>query len=194
MLVYQLDKPLEQLFLPADTFGTFHEKQAMSLVVDIQQETLDIILQDLLAETVVPVVIKVFNARSKPVDAPRALLRKGYARVLLEETEEGKVKARRHFLKQYARESDIWDGEIGADIGEFDNRVRQQNYLRIRRQLILLQIIMICACPSRQKRIAVSSSFIKRFSQPAKWPVPDTKGSSLVVCKISILVLILTRI
>lgn len=73
MLVYQLDKPLEQLFLPADTFGTFHEKQAMSLVVDIQQETLDIILQDLLAETVVPVVIKVFNARSKPVDAPRAL-------------------------------------------------------------------------------------------------------------------------
>ena len=44
MLVYQLDKPLEQLFLPADTFGTFHEKQAMSLVVDIQQETLDIIL------------------------------------------------------------------------------------------------------------------------------------------------------
>lgn len=81
MLVYQLDKPLEQLFLPADTFGTFHEKQAMSLVVDIQQETLDIILQDLLAETVVPVVIKVFNARSKPVDAPRALLRKGYARV-----------------------------------------------------------------------------------------------------------------
>ena len=77
MLVYQLDKPLEQLFLPADTFGTFHEKQVMSLVVDIQQETLDIILQDLLAETVVPVVIKVFNARSKPVDAPRALLRKG---------------------------------------------------------------------------------------------------------------------
>lgn len=140
MLVYQLDKPLEQLFLPADTFGTFHEKQAMSLVVDIQQETLDIILQDLLAETVVPVVIKVFNARSKPVDAPRALLRKGYARVLFEETEEGKVKARRHFLKQYARESDIWDGEIGADIGEIDNRVRQQNYLRIRRQLILLQI------------------------------------------------------
>ena len=107
MLVYQLDKPLEQLFLSADTFGTFHEKQAMSLVVDIQQETLDIILQDLLAETVVPVVIKVFNALSKPVDAPRALLRKGYARVLLEETEEGKVKARRHFLKQYARESDI---------------------------------------------------------------------------------------
>lgn len=90
MLVYQLDKPLEQLFLPADTFGTFHEKQVMSLVVDIQQETLDIILQDLLAETVVPVVIKVFNARSKPVDAPRALLRKGYARVLLEETEERK--------------------------------------------------------------------------------------------------------
>ena len=68
MLVYQLDKPLEQLFLSADTFGTFHEKQAMSLVVDIQQETLDIILQDLLAETVVPVVIKVFNARSKPVE------------------------------------------------------------------------------------------------------------------------------
>ena len=67
MLVYQLDKPLEQLFLPADTFGTFHEKQVMSLVVDIQQETLDIILQDLLAETVVPVVKRSSMPEASPL-------------------------------------------------------------------------------------------------------------------------------
>lgn len=194
MLVYQLDKPLEQLFLPADTFGTFHEKQAMSLVVDIQQETLDIILQDLLAETVVPVVIKVFNARSKPVDAPRALLRKGYARVLFEETEEGKVKAAvtsRNNMREKAIYEMVKSGLILVELTIVSG---SKTTCVLGASSYSCKSIMICACPSRQKRIAVSSSFIKRFSQPAKWPVPDTKGSSLVVCKISILVLILTRI
>lgn len=68
VFVYQLDESFEQLFLPADPFRAVLLEDATRFVVNVQKETLYVVAEDLLAETVLFVLIEVFQCDDKPVD------------------------------------------------------------------------------------------------------------------------------
>ena len=66
MFMDQLDETFEDLFLTADSFGFLLEKQVLGLVIEVQNKALNEIFEDLNAETVVPVLIKIFHGQAEP--------------------------------------------------------------------------------------------------------------------------------
>ena len=66
MFMNQLDKTFEYLFLAIYSFGLFLQEQVLGLVIEVQNEVLNEIFEDLNAETIIPVFIKIFHDQAEP--------------------------------------------------------------------------------------------------------------------------------
>ena len=66
MFMNQLDETFEYLFLAIYSFGLFLQEQVLGLVIEVQNEVLNEIFEDLNAETIIPVFIKIFHDQAEP--------------------------------------------------------------------------------------------------------------------------------
>ena len=66
MFMNQLDETFEYLFLTIYSFGLFLQEQVLGLVIEVQNEVLNGIFEDLNAETIIPVFIKIFHDQAEP--------------------------------------------------------------------------------------------------------------------------------
>lgn len=66
MFMNQLDETFEYLFLTIYSFGLFLQEQVLGLVIEVQNEVLNEIFEDLNAETIIPVFIKIFHDQAEP--------------------------------------------------------------------------------------------------------------------------------
>ena len=55
----------EYLFLAIYSFGLFLQEQVLGLVIEVQNEVLNEIFEDLNAETIIPVFIKIFHDQAE---------------------------------------------------------------------------------------------------------------------------------
>ena len=65
MFMNQLDETFEYLFLTIYSFGLFLQEQVLGLVIEVQNEVLNEIFEDLNAETIIPVFIKIFHDQAE---------------------------------------------------------------------------------------------------------------------------------
>ena len=65
MFMNQLDETFEYLFLAIYSFGLFLQEQVLGLVIEVQNEVLNEIFEDLNAETIIPVFIKIFHDQAE---------------------------------------------------------------------------------------------------------------------------------
>ena len=142
MLVDELDILLEQLLLTADALGVAFEEKSARLVVDVEQEDLDVVAEDLLAEAMLPVTIEILDAVQQSVDDADAFLGQGHGRVLLQELVEGMVEARGHFLKEGLRKEDVACHEVGAEGGIAQDDARHQHHVGVPPDAVGLRVYL----------------------------------------------------
>ena len=65
MLMNQLNEMFEYLFLAIYSFGLFLQEQVLGLVIEVQNEVLNDIFEDLNAETIITVFIKIFHDQAE---------------------------------------------------------------------------------------------------------------------------------
>ena len=65
VLMNQLNDMFEYLFLAIYSFGLFLQEQVLGLVIEVQNEVLNEIFEDLNAETIIPVFIKIFHDQAE---------------------------------------------------------------------------------------------------------------------------------
>lgn len=138
--VYQLDETLEYFFLTVDAFRLFLEEEVLGLVIEVQEEILDEVFEDLQAEAVVFIFIKVFYGQHHADHRLDAFFGNNDAGVFFQEMEERGVQTGGDFFKQEVREVYIRNGEVVADVCAVEDASGQKYQLGMGRYLVGLQV------------------------------------------------------
>lgn len=140
VVVYLLDKTLEQFLLTVyPSKGGRHEK-ALRLVIYIHHQALDAVTCNENPEMVVTVMVDVVYAECQCLELSGMFRRKERTRGLLKKMEKEGVQPTGDLMEKPVGESDEGQPEISAHGCDMQHTSRQQDHLDSGLQLILLQV------------------------------------------------------
>lgn len=139
MFMNQLDETFEYLFLTIYSFGLFLQEQVLGLVIEVQNEVLNEIFEDLNAETIIPVFIKIFHDQAEPDEWFYTFFRDDNAWMLFRKWK--KEGSRREVISwKGCRKNNIGNGKIMAGAGTIEDTAGEKQKLGVLRHFVRLQI------------------------------------------------------